>query len=129
MSTKKSNSSVDKFKEFVRKHPKLIQEVRKGNKKWQDVYEDWYLLGENDVIWKPYKEEQETETEEQKKDFMTQMVSAIKKMDMNEVNHHITNVSSTLATIQDLFNQFGGTKGPKQHQSGGNHQPFSFRKD
>ncbi|MGN7941218.1 MULTISPECIES: YlbD family protein [Bacillaceae] len=132
MSTKKSHTSIQQFKEFVKRHPKLVQEVRKGQKEWQEVFEDWYLLGENDIIWNQYKEEKAEEAgneEEDKVDFMSQMLTAVKKMDMNQVNHHISNMSNTITTIQQLFDQFGLTKGGNKPSSGGNQHPFSFRKD
>lgn len=133
MTAKKNHPSVQQFKEFVKNHPKLVQEVRKGHKEWQEVFEDWYLLGENDVIWKQYKdtvEQNKDEKKDEKKvDFMAQMLSAVKKMDANTVNHHISNMSSTISTIQGLFDQFGLTKGSSQASSSKNQQPFSFRKD
>ncbi|MED4463337.1 YlbD family protein [Metabacillus fastidiosus] len=133
MTTKNRKQSVEQFKQFVKKHPKLITEVRKGNKGWQELFEDWYLLGENDAIWKRYTEkvtetEKETEKKEEKKnDFFSQIVTAVKKMDAEQVNHHIHNMSSTIATLQNLVEQFG-SKGTGQNNSTGNH-PFSFRKD
>ncbi|WP_338786676.1 YlbD family protein [Metabacillus sp. FJAT-53654] len=130
MASKKQHPSVQQFKEFVKEHPKLVQEVRKGNKEWQEVFEDWYLLGEKDVVWKQYKDENsEEQSEEKKADFMSQMFSAVKNMDMNTVNHHISNMSSTISTIQGLFDQFGLSKSSGQKSSGSNQQPFSFRKD
>ncbi|MFC0274955.1 spore coat protein YlbD [Metabacillus herbersteinensis] len=132
MTIKKAHPSVEQFKDFVKKHPKLVQEVRKGNKEWQEVYEDWYLLGENDTVWKQYKTDQESEEtveSETKADFMSQMVTAVKKMDMNQMNHHITNMSSTISTIQNLFQQLGLSKGSSGSTSSGNPGPFSFRKD
>jgi predicted translin family RNA/ssDNA-binding protein len=132
MASKKIHPSVQKFKEFVREHPKLVQEVRKGNREWQEVFEDWYLLGENDVVWKQYKDDQsdgQGDDEEKKSDFMAQMLSAVKKMDMDTVNNHISNMSSTISTIQGLFDQFGLSKGGSQNSSGKSQHPFSFRKD
>ena len=131
-SKKKSHPSVQQFKEFVKKHPKLVQEVRKGNKDWQEVFEDWYLLGENDVVWKQYRDgeqQQEDDKKDSKADFMSQMLSAVKKMDMNTVNHHITNMSSTISTIQGLFDQFGSSKGTSQQATSNSQNPFTFRKD
>lgn len=132
MTSKKTHPSVKQFKEFVKKHPKLVQEVRKGNKEWQEVFEDWYLLGEKDVIWNQYKDESEETSNKNassKSDFMSQIFSAVKKMDMDTVNHHITNMSSTISTIQGLFDQFGSSKGPNEGSSSGSQHPFSFRKD
>ena len=38
--------SMEEFKAFLKKHPSLVYEVRRGIYTWQEVYEDWYLLGE-----------------------------------------------------------------------------------
>ena len=51
MTEKKLHPSVLQFKEFVKNNPKIIQEVRKGKATWQELYEDWYLLGEDDSRW------------------------------------------------------------------------------
>lgn len=131
MATSKKHQSIEQFKEFVKKHPKLIAEVRKGNKEWQGLFEDWYLLGENDEVWKQYANEdseKKEEKNEKKSDFFSQIITAVKKMDAEQVNHHIHNMSSTIATLQSLVQQFGGSKGSGQSNAGSNH-PFSFRKD
>ncbi|MFY4773745.1 YlbD family protein [Metabacillus sp. RGM 3146] len=131
MSEKKLHPSVEEFKGFVKLHPKLIQEVRKGTKSWQGIYEDWYLLGDTDPSWKQYKDEEAAEgvTEEKKSDFMSKMLSSVKKMDANEMNQHLYNMSNTVSTIQGILEQFGFAK-PTQTSGGSTgNQPFSFRKD
>jgi ABC-type antimicrobial peptide transport system permease subunit len=123
--------SVQQFKAFIKKHPNLIQEVRKGNKNWQELYEDWYLLGEEDEIWKPYKaaEEKEVNTKkENKSDLMSQILRSVKKIDVNEMQQHIENVNNAISTIQNLLSQFQGVQ-PKNHQAGRPDHPFSFRQD
>ena len=37
--------SVVEFKQFVKSHPKLVEQVRKQQKTWKELYEDWYLFG------------------------------------------------------------------------------------
>lgn len=56
MANQHANHSINDFKQFVKKHPKLIKEVRKEQRSWQDVYENWVLFGEKDPIWDPYRE-------------------------------------------------------------------------
>ena len=53
MNTK--TSRMPEFKEFVSRHPLVREEVVKGNKTWQNIYEEWVILGENNDIWAPYK--------------------------------------------------------------------------
>ncbi|MGG4490648.1 YlbD family protein [Metabacillus idriensis] len=131
MTEKKEHPSIGQFKEFVKKHPKLITEVRKGEKKWQELFEDWYLLGENDVSWEKYRDDAdkaETAAEE-KSDFMSRMMTAVKGMDANQMNQHLYNMNNTISSIQNLFSTFGLTKGSSSNQSKTPGNPFSFRKD
>ena len=45
-------SKVDEFKEFVRKNPKLLSYVKKGESSWQKFYEIYDLYGDNETAWK-----------------------------------------------------------------------------
>ncbi|MBS2968846.1 YlbD family protein [Metabacillus sp. KIGAM252] len=130
MATKKLHPKVEEFKEFVRKHPKMIQEAKKGTKTWQEYYENWYLLGENDAYWDDYKDarQEEKETDEEK-GFVTQLFSAVKKMDANEMNISLSKMSNAVSTVQNLLETFGVAKGSGGTPSNGGSRPFSFRKD
>ncbi|MCD7033923.1 YlbD family protein [Metabacillus sp. GX 13764] len=129
MSSKKLHPSVEQFKEFVKRHPSLIQEVRKGKRSWQELYEDWHLLGEDDQMWAAFKDTgTEEEKEDKKQDMMSRILSSVKNMDANEMNQHLYNMSSTVSTIQGILEQFGFAK-PSQPAGGSGSQPFSFRKD
>ncbi|PLS16562.1 hypothetical protein CVD28_15880 [Bacillus sp. M6-12] len=50
MSDKKQ--SVIEFKAFIKRNPELISLVRQGNYTWQSLFEEWYLRGDNDELWK-----------------------------------------------------------------------------
>jgi outer membrane protein assembly factor BamD (BamD/ComL family) len=63
MNQKKLHPSVLKFKEFVKNNPKLIQEVRQEKATWQELYEDWYLLGEDDERWKTVENNKKNDSE------------------------------------------------------------------
>jgi hypothetical protein len=134
MSQKKMHPSILKFKEFVRNNPKIIQEVRKGNSTWQELYEDWYLLGEDDTHWDSIGEEKgsvmERESSDNKTDWMSTVTGMLKKMDPNQVQHHINNLSQAIGAIQGLLIQFQGSNPPNQvRELEGPKNPFSFRKD
>ncbi|MEC1363769.1 YlbD family protein [Bacillus subtilis] len=132
MANQHANHSINDFKQFVKKHPKLIKEVRKEQRSWQDVYENWVLFGESDPIWDPYRELEEAseavpETP-QKNDFVSKMVTAVKKMDVNQMNEQINKMSQSISSLQSLLNTFSGS-GQKHSQPGSGQHPFSFRKD
>ncbi|MBA2874112.1 YlbD family protein [Thermaerobacillus caldiproteolyticus] len=129
---KNLHPSVEKFKRFVKKHPKIIQEVRNGQKTWKEFYEEWYLFGEDDEIWEKYKNEKNEKVDQTEKmnSVINKIVSTIKNMDVNEMQQHIANVQQAITAIQNVIGQF---QGMKQSQPSGtlphDQHPFSFRKD
>ncbi len=77
------------------------------------------LFGESDPIWDPYREPEEAaeavpETP-QKNDFVTKMVTAVKKMDVNQMNEQINKMSQSISSLQSLLNTFSGNS-QKQSQ-------------
>lgn len=141
MATKKLHPSVEKFKSFVKEHPGLIKEVRKGEHTWQDLFEDWYLLGEDDPRWETYQSEDTEETKSKtktkkssktEKGWMNQIGNVLQKMDPDQMDHHIHNLSQAIAAIQGVLAQFqGSSSGGTQNQNTTPEvkNPFSFRKD
>ncbi|WP_413301511.1 YlbD family protein [Bacillus sp. 1P10SD] len=136
MSQKKLHPSVLQFKEFVKNNPNIIREVRNGKATWQELYEDWYLLGEEDKRWESIGVETRSEPEAEsnaKGDWMSNIMGMVKKMDPNQMQNHINNLSQALGAIQGVIAQFQGgnpnaSAGPVKTQEGPKH-PFSFRKD
>jgi Putative coat protein len=131
MAKKKLHPSVEKFKEFVKAHPELVQEVRKGNTTWQEMYEDWYLLGEDDPKWNNnINNDKDEKSEEKKTDWIGTIMGAVKNMDPEQVQGQIHNISQALGAIQGVLSQFQGSKGGQQApKSSGPANPFSFRQD
>lgn len=136
MSAKQLHPSVQQFKEFVKSNPKIVMEVRKGNANWQDLYEEWYLLGENDPRWDGLKENGEgnvsSPKESEKKEWIPQILGAVKSMDANQLQGHIHSLSQALGAVQGLLTQFqqGNQSGPASNSSSNEPQhPFQFRKD
>ncbi|GHI01278.1 YlbD family protein [Neobacillus kokaensis] len=135
MTQKKLHPSVQKFKEFVKNNPKLIQEVRKGHSTWQELYEDWYLLGEDDKRWETLGNESQPEDQkgitESKGDFMSNIMGMVKKMDANQVQSHLNNLSQAVGAIQGILAQFQGNGGggTPTNPPAGPKNPFSFRQD
>lgn len=138
----KLHPKVTDFKEFVKRHPKIVKDVRSNKKTWQELFEDWYMFGEEDSMWDPYKEnvtndESKPKSSSTKKDsdFMSQVLSLVKNIDMNEMQKNINNVSGAISNVQQLIEQFQGFKGTNHHQNQtihgrrNPHNPFFFNKD
>ncbi|WP_019152914.1 YlbD family protein [Robertmurraya massiliosenegalensis] len=130
MEKKQLHPSVQRFKEFVKEHPEMVMEVRKGKATWQELFEEWYLLGEEDSRWNETKGTKEKEQD--KKEWIPQIMNAVKNVDPNQLQGHITNLSQALGAIQGIILQF---QGGKQGQTTSNNttnqapNPFQFRKD
>ncbi|GAC91264.1 hypothetical protein KN10_1700 [Anoxybacillus flavithermus NBRC 109594] len=108
--------SIEQFKQFVKKHPKLIEEVRQGKKTWKELYNDWYVFGEDDDMWDEYRS---SDVKQDQGDLMQKLASYVKHLDVNELQTYITNVQQAIASIQEVVRQMQQTK----------KDPFSFRKD
>ncbi|WP_042356365.1 YlbD family protein [Bacillus rubiinfantis] len=135
MTEKKLHPSVLQFKEFVKNNPRLIQEVRKGKATWQELYEDWYLLGEDDKRWETVgmaSEHTEKTNTEQKGDFIANIMGMVKKMDANQMQSHLNNLSQAVGALQGVLAQFqqnNNTHNRGTPQQKGPTNPFSFRQD
>ncbi|WP_458414013.1 YlbD family protein [Schinkia sp. CFF1] len=135
----KQNPKVSEFKKFVERYPGIAKDVRAKEKSWQEFFEDWYMFGEDDAMWDQYKTETKgeliTKKDDSKKesDFVSQIMAIMKKVDMNEVQKHITTVSGAIANVQQILEQFQGIApnnqnqrmpGPRNPQN-----PFFYKKD
>ncbi|MBW8348660.1 YlbD family protein [Bacillus sp. IITD106] len=133
MENKSLHPSVEEFKAFVKEHPKILQSVRKKEHSWQELYEDWFLLGADDPKWSKFKEENNTvqavENKEREKNWVNHITRMIKNMDANQVQHHINQLSQAIGAIQGVINQFQGSNPPPINPPTTNNNPFSFKKD
>ncbi|UII57288.1 YlbD family protein [Cytobacillus spongiae] len=138
MSKKQLHPSVREFKVFVKNHPHLIQEVRTGKSTWQEMYEEWYLLGEEDPRWSTNRSEEKAQeeglenSENKKSDWISQVMGAVKTIDPNQIQGHISSISQALAAVQGVITQFqGNNQGstPSSNKNQAPKHPFMFRKD
>jgi len=139
MDDSKLHPSVREFKQFLKDNPKIVRDVRLGKKTWQDLYEDWSLLGENDERWTEYKDgkseeleaKEETPQKGEKIELISQLFSQLKNMDPEQIQKQISNISQALGAIQGVISQFQSSSGKNEQppsQPASKH-PFSFRQD
>ncbi|MFD1172034.1 spore coat protein YlbD [Oceanobacillus picturae] len=112
----KLHPSVVEFKTFINKHPALIKKIRKSGRSWQEYYEQWALLGEEDPLWDEYKEEEsEWKKEEQdenegsfekNKELFSNLIKMTENMDLNKVQKQIDSFNNTISVVQELLGQF-----------------------
>ena len=95
-------SRMDEFRIFISKYPLIKEDVLNGKKTWQQIYENWVLLGENDSIWNIYKPSNSNPNKDLninnlfKTDNMKQVWNYVKKINPD-------NVSKTLGTVQKVL--------------------------
>lgn len=105
------SEKLDEFKQFVKRHPLLKQEVISKRKTWQQLYEEYVILGEDEFS--SFKEAEVKEEEQQpvskaKKDSSTEdliknIVGYVKKIDPDQVTKTVTSIQKVI----ELFSSFG----------------------
>jgi len=126
----KIHPSVQEFKQFINKHPKLIANLRKKGRPWQEYYEKWILLGEEDDYWERFKElntdemgkkqesnvENEDDSKKKNMELFSQLLKKAENMDMDKVQKQVHQLSSTISTVQEAIGQFQQNKSPIANQ-------------
>ncbi|MCQ6275143.1 YlbD family protein [Bacillus sp. V3B] len=133
MTNSKLHPSIEKFKLFVKSNPKILEEARSGRTTLQELYEDWYLLGEDDTRWDDFRSEKKDEvhTSESKTDWFSNILGTMKKMDPEQMQSYIGHLSQALGAVQGVLTQFqnGAAKNSSNSPHPKPNHPFSFRKD
>lgn len=102
-------TSIEEFKEFVRKYPGLKHEVRDGKRSWQSIYEEWTLLGD-DGSWDSYKTSRENKTSGESNEIIHSALRYIKKLNPDDITKTINTIQKVLGIVQS----FGGSKQQQQ---------------
>ena len=97
-------SKIDEFKEFVRKNPGLISQVKNNNMTWQQFYEFYDLYGEDKNIWNNYIENNNNEkSNKSNNSSWTEIINMAKNMDVNKVQEGIVSLQKAIGLVSDLF--------------------------
>lgn len=135
---KQIHPSIIAFKEFINKNPKLRRELRKSGRSWQEYYEKWVLLGEDDPYWDQYKDmseskQKETKTEEKEdksdnkgQEMLDQLLKIGENIDFNKIQGQVANLSKTIGVVQELVDQY---QQAKSHKPPSKNQGFNWFQD
>ncbi|WP_185806863.1 YlbD family protein [Bacillus sp. HMF5848] len=133
---KQLHPSVQQFKEFVKNHPKLTKDVRAGKTTWQEIYEDWYIFGEEDEKWNSYRavnsNESNEDSQQESSGVMSTILNSLKSLDGEKLQVQISNLNGAISAIQNVLQQFQTDQNSSNNTSGAtqdNRSPFVFRKD
>ena len=95
--------SKDSFKIFVKKHPSLINYVKNNEMTWQKFYEIYDIYGNNNEVWDKYFNSMGDESSSSSSLSVSELIDMVKKVDLNNVQKNITNISKALALVQSLI--------------------------
>lgn len=136
MRRENNRPSIEQFRQFVKEHPRLRDEVKSGQKTWQQYFEEWYLNGEDSDMWDAYRTDggntnsKSTEKKETTDEgYVGKVLSFVKNLNPDQIQDHLTNVNSTLNNIQQLINQFKSPTSTNQRDDKQKSGPFNFRQD
>lgn len=107
-------SRMDDFRDFVSRFPKLRDDVISGKKTWQNIYEDWVIMGENSDIWKGYDGASANSTRSNGDDLIS--VDGIKKILSYIKKVNPDSISKTLNTVQKILQVTQGFSGNKANK-------------
>lgn len=111
MSEQQLDETVRQFKNFINSHPDLIKEVRKSGRSWQEYYEKWSILGEDDPYWLQFKNESKSYenaavSNDQYRHLFNQFLEMTDKIDLNKVQKQVGELNNSIEIINQLLNQF-----------------------
>lgn len=123
MSEERLHPQVEQFKAFLTKRPAVIEAGRKSGEGFQDLFEKWSLLGEEDPYWKQFESSQKKATptkETDTKSFLDHVLGFAKKTDVSEISKHAGTLSETITSLQEmlaLFQKEGNSPKPTQDKN------------
>ena len=109
------SAKLDEFKEFVKKHPLMKLQVMNKEKTWQQLYEDFVIMGEEsftDDVKEGSKESTTTTTSKgssQTEDMIKTIMGYVKKIDPDQVTKTVTSIQKVLELISGFSGAVGGS--------------------
>ena len=93
------------FKRFVSSHPELTNYVNSDTRTWQKFYDMYSLYGDSSEVWDDYIYKKRKEEKDSSLSSLTEIVDAIKKVDMDIVQKNITTINKALTLIGSLISK------------------------
>ena len=96
--------SKETFKNFVRKHPELSNNVLNNKTSWQKLYEIYELYGEDSSVWNDYVDinERNFQVTNQKDVSFSDLINMVKRIDLDSVQRGVSNLQKTIGLLQDI---------------------------
>ena len=95
-------SKLEEFKNFVKDHPSLINQIKTGEMTWQKYYEMYDMYGEKEEIWKPYFEKTTSVKMESTGNWINDFLMMFKNIDLDSLQEGIGNVQKILGVLKNV---------------------------
>jgi hypothetical protein len=98
-------SKMDQFREFVNAHPLLREEVRNGRRTWQNIYEEWVLIGDGEDQWGAFTQKTTNAKPEANSvnfDSIKSIVGYVKKLNPDSINKTLNTVQRVIQIVQTI---------------------------
>lgn len=110
------SQKIEEFKEFVKKRPEIKKVIDSKQKTWQNLFEEWTLLG-SEATWDNYKEEGDASTKTsstskttipvskemaQLGDMLKACVGYVKKINPDNIAKTVNNVQKLMALVAGI---------------------------
>lgn len=95
-------SKKEDFKNFVAKHPNMINAVKDKSHTWQDLFEVYDLYGEDDTLWDRYLNNVSSTTVSDKSNSLTELTKLFKNVNIDNVQKYIDTAQKAIGVIQEL---------------------------
>lgn len=103
---------LQEFKSFLLKNPHVIQKVRRKESTWQELFEEWYLFGEDDKRWgKDAKDESESSSTH----WIKTIKNKLQSLDDDQIEQYVEQCKDALEMVSGLLSQFQSSQS-KQNQ-------------
>lgn len=87
----------EKFKEFVKNNPNLVDYVKNNNKSWQDLFEIYALYGEDKDIWNNYIKTNKTGIDD--------LIKMIQNVNLDAVKNTVDSLQKAIGILKSLSNK------------------------
>ncbi|MFT8871462.1 MAG: spore coat protein YlbD [Sporolactobacillus sp.] len=136
MTTEKKRETVERFKQFLKKHPEITAHVRSHGLKWNDLFDNWVLFGDSPDIWASYgmkidkkadasAQQHPDAASEQAGSSLTwsKLVEKIDQFDATEWQERLETISGALGGLQTFIGQFKQKEKKAQQRHAPQQQP------
>lgn len=99
-------NKIDEFKNFVKKNPELINNVKSEKMTWQKYYELYDLYGEDENIWKNYilkENNNENKTVNNATSKFNELLDMAKNIDVDKVQNGISSLQKAIGLFGEIF--------------------------